>query len=96
MAQLGFVLYWALEIYFFAMIGRLFVDLFLSVNPAWRPRGPMLVAVEIIMTLTDPPLKFLRRYIKPLRLGVIQLDLSWTVVVIAIFFLQGIVTNTFR
>jgi YggT family protein len=56
----------------------------------------MLVAVEIIMTLTDPPLKFLRRYIKPLRLGVIQLDFSWTVVVIAIFFLQGIVTNTFR
>ncbi len=96
MGQLGFVLYWALEIYFFAMIGRLFVDLALSVNPSWRPRGPILVLLEVIMTITDPPLKFLSRYIKPLRMGMIQLDFSWTVVVIAIFVLQGIVTNTFR
>ena len=46
----------------------------------------MLLA-EAIFTLTDPPLKFLRRYIPPLRLGTVSLDLSFMVLFIVVLIL---------
>jgi YggT family protein len=50
----------------------------------------MLPVVEIVMTVTDPPLKFLRRFIPPIKLGAISFDLAWTLLVFAIFFLQSL------
>ncbi|AOY56160.1 MAG: hypothetical protein RI933_162 [Actinomycetota bacterium] len=87
------LIWWALEIYFFAMVARLFIDLVLSVNPSWRPRGIVVALVELVMTVTDPPLKFARRFIKPIRFGVMQLDFGWTLVVIAIFVLQSLISG---
>jgi YggT family protein len=83
------LLQWALQIYFYLMIARLIVDLVLSVNPAWRPRGLVLVLVELVYTLTDPPIKFIRKFIKPVRFGGLALDFGWTVVVFAIGILQS-------
>lgn len=88
--MLVFVLQWALQIYFYLMIARLVADLVLSVNPSWRPRGLILVLVELIYTLTDPPIKLIRRFIKPLRFGGIALDFGWTIVVFAIGLLQSL------
>ncbi|MFM6977999.1 MAG: YggT family protein [Micrococcales bacterium] len=90
MSMLVFVLQWALQIYFYLMIARLVADLVLSVNPSWRPRGLILVLVELIYTLTDPPIKLIRRFIKPLRFGGIALDFGWTIVVFAIGLLQSL------
>ncbi len=42
----------------------------------YTPTGIVLVIVEIVYTITDPPLKLLRRFIPPLRLGSVSLDLS--------------------
>lgn len=84
------VLQWALQIYFYLMIARLIADLVLSVNPSWRPRGLILVVVELIYTLTDPPIKFTRRFIKPVRFGGIVLDFGWTIIVFAIGLLQSL------
>jgi YggT family protein len=82
-----------LQVYFFALVARLFIDLALSVNRSWRPSGLLLPVVEIVMTVTDPPLKAIRKVIPPIRLGAIQLDLGWTALVFAIFFLQRIVLS---
>lgn len=95
MANIFGLLWWALEIYFFAMVGRLFIDLILSVNPSWRPRGLLIALVELVMTVTDPPLKFVRRFVKPIRFGVMQLDFGWTLIVIAIFVLQSLLTGLY-
>lgn len=84
------VLIWALQIYFYLMIARLIVDLVLSVNPSWRPKGPVLVVSELVMTLTDPPLKLVRRFIRPFRMGSIALDFGWTIIVLAIGLLQNL------
>jgi YggT family protein len=46
---------------------------------------------EIIFTVTDPPLKFLRRFIKPVRLGAISLDFAWTLLVLAVIVLRNLV-----
>jgi YggT family protein len=45
----------------------------------WQPRGVLLVVAEFIYTLTDPPLRWLRRIVPPLRLGGVQLDLAFLV-----------------
>jgi YggT family protein len=93
MGALAVFIWWLLQIYFLAMIGRLIVDLLLSVNRGWRPSGLVLILVESVMTVTDPPLKAVRKIIKPVRLGAIQLDFGWTLIVFAIFFLQRIVLS---
>jgi len=93
MTLLVAVLQWALQIYFYVMIARLISDLVLSVNPNWRPRGLILVLVEVVYTLTDPPLKFIRRFIKPVRFGGLALDFGWTIVVFAIGLLQSLLSR---
>ena len=40
-------------------------------NREWRPKGGFLVLAEGIYTVTDPPIKFFRRFIPPLRVGAI-------------------------
>jgi YggT family protein len=91
MGLIALVLYWLLQVYFFFMIGRFVTDLVLSVNRGWRPRGFLVVIVESIYTVTDPPLKLVRRIFPPVRLGSIQLDFAWTLVLLAVVFAQNIV-----
>jgi YggT family protein len=93
MGLIAVALWWALQVYFFALVARLFIDLALSVNRSWRPSGLLLPVVEIVMTVTDPALKAIRKVIPPIRLGSIQLDLAWTALVFAIFFLQRLVLS---
>jgi YggT family protein len=91
MGLIALVLYWLLQVYFFALIGRFVVDLVLSVNRNWHPKGLIVAIVESVYTVTDPPLKLVRKVIPPLRLGAIQLDFGWTIVMTAVLFAQGFV-----
>jgi YggT family protein len=88
---IALIAYWALQLYFYALIGRLILDLLMSLNPAFRPRGLLLPIAEIIFTLTDPPLRLLRQYIKPVRMGAISLDFAWTALVLGVVFAQNLV-----
>lgn len=45
----------------------------------WQPRGALLVVAELVYTLTDPPLHWLRRVIPPLRIGGTQWDVGFLV-----------------
>jgi YggT family protein len=93
MTLLVVALWWALQLYFWLLIARFLVDLLLSVSPTWRPRGLVLVITEIVMTLTDPPLKLVRRVIKPVRMGAISLDFGWTLVLLAVTLLQNLLAR---
>lgn len=93
MSLIATVIYWALQALFLTLVVRFVLDLVLSVNPSWRPKGPILVIAEISMTVTDPPLKFIRRFVPPLRLGMISLDLAWTILIFAILFAERIVAS---
>ena len=90
MSRIGNILYWALQFYFYALLARFIVDLVMSVKPAWRPPTAIMPIIDFAYTITDPPLKFVRRFVPPLRLGPIALDLAWTIVVIGVLFLQGL------
>jgi YggT family protein len=87
MAILKVVLYYLLAIYLVILIGRMIFSWIQAFARSWRPTGIVLVIAETIFTLTDPPLKFLRRYIPPLRLGTVAMDLSFMVLFIVILIL---------
>ena len=54
---------------------------------SWSPRGVLLVLLEVVYSITDPPIKALRRVIPPLRIGSIALDLSFLIVLVAAYIL---------
>jgi len=69
-------------LYIVVLLGRLVLDWVQVFSRDWRPTGFVLVLAEGVYSLTDPPLRALRRVIKPIRLGSVQLDLAF----IALFF----------
>ena len=86
-ALIGTVLYVALLIYFLALWARFILDLVQAFSESWRPRGAVLVLAEASFTVTDPPIKAVRRVVKPLRTGGIVLDFSWSIVMLAVVIL---------
>ncbi|MBX3103847.1 MAG: YggT family protein [Cryobacterium sp.] len=82
------VCYVALLIYFFLLWARFLLDLARNFSRGWRPRGVALVLAEIVYTLTDPPIKLVRKLVPPIRVGAAALDFSWSIVMIAIIFLM--------
>jgi YggT family protein len=68
--------------FFVLLIGRLVLDWIQAFAREWRPRGVSLVLAEAIYTVTDPPLRALRRIIPPLRIGQVQLDLAFMILFI--------------
>ena len=54
---------------------------------SWSPSGPLLIVLEVVYSVTDPPIKALRRIIPPLRLGAIALDISFLLVMILTYVL---------
>jgi YggT family protein len=80
------VLIFVLNLFFAALICRLILDWIQAFAREWRPRGPILLFAEVIYTVTDPPLKFLRRLIPPLSLGSFRLDIAFLVLILAVSF----------
>ena len=73
--------------YILVLLGRLVFDWVQVFARDWRPKGVALVLAEAVYSLTDPPLRALRRIIKPVRLGNIQLDLAFTVLFVVCWLL---------
>ncbi len=69
-------------LFFIVLLGRLVLDWVQAFARDWRPRGILLVVAEVVYTITDPPLKALRRVIPPLTLGSIRLDLAFLVLML--------------
>ena len=56
-------------LYMLVLIARMIFDWIRLLSPLWRPRGIILLIANVIFFFTDPPLKFLRKMIPPVRLG---------------------------
>ena len=69
------------------------LDFVLSVSRTFRPTGALVVVFEVVYTLTDPPLRLLRRIIPPLRVGNVAFDLGFLLLFIAIVVVRGILAN---
>ncbi|GAB96292.1 YggT family protein [Kineosphaera limosa] len=82
-----------INIYIIVLIARLVIDWIQVFARDWRPRGFLAVVAEGIYTVTDPPLRALRRVIPPIRLGSVALDLSFIVLIIGLSLLVSLLTQ---
>lgn len=91
MPMLGLIVWYILWAYSLVLWGRFILEWIRQLAPRWRPRGLVLVLAETVFTVTDPPLRFLRRRIKPVRLGAVAIDFSWTILLMALYLAMSLV-----
>ncbi|CUR54027.1 YGGT family protein [metagenome] len=78
----------ALLWFFIALLWvRFIVDWVQVLSRSWQPHGPLLVLLEAVYSMTDPPIKAIRRVIPPLRIGGFALDLAFLIVMISAYVL---------
>jgi len=78
------ILQTVLWLFFIALLARLVFDWVFVLSRSWEPKGPIVLVLEATYSVTDPPLKALRRVIPPLRIGSVALDLGFLVLIIAV------------
>lgn len=93
MHQVGQILATILFIYQLVFFARIVFDLLQMFARSWRPRGPILILAEVIYSLTDPPLRLLRKVIPQIRLGGVALDFSFLILLIILQMLIGILSS---
>jgi YggT family protein len=87
------IVYLLLWLFLALLFVRFIVDWVQVFARSWTPTGPILVVLEIVYTVTDPPILFFRRFIPPLRLGSVALDLSFMIVLIICYLLLMVVAG---
>ena len=60
---------------------------------SWTPTGILLVVLEFVYSITDPPIKALRKVIPPLRLGQVSIDLSFLIVLLVAYILLRVTSS---
>jgi YggT family protein len=80
-----------LDLFKYALFIRLIVDYARIFAPNWRPKPFLIAFFEMIYSITDPPMKFVGRFVPPLRLGGAAIDLSFIVLLIGISLAKSII-----
>jgi YggT family protein len=81
------VAFYVLSVYLVVLIARMIFSWIQVYARSWSPSGVLLVIAEGVYSATDPPLRFLRRYIPTLRLGSVALDLSFMLLFLVVYVL---------
>ena len=76
-----------------ALFLRIIIDYVRMFARNWRPNSFLLAIFEVIYTVTDPPMRFVQRFVPPLRLGGVALDLSFIVLLIAANIAQTLIRS---
>ena len=82
-----------LLVFFILLIARLVFDYVMMFARSWRPSGVAAAGLEVVYSVTDPPLKALRRIIPPLRLGNFSIDLGFMVLLFVVYVLMQVVQS---
>jgi YggT family protein len=85
------VLYYVLFFFWLLLTARIVVELVRAFARDWRPGGGVAIALESVYTVTDPPVRLVRRVIPIVRLGGVGLDLSITVLFLVVIILMRLV-----
>ena len=87
------LLYVVVLLFIVLLFVRIVLELVQQLARDWRPRGVALVVAEVTYTVTDPPLRTLRRLIPPLTIGPVRLDLAFLIVMIVCYILLGVLAR---
>ncbi len=92
MSGLGTAIIFAFQIFLVSLFARVILDYIRIFSPSWRPRGIVLAIAEAVYAITDPIMRLVRRFIPPLRLGPVSVDISF----ILIFFVTEVLISFAR
>ena len=95
MAIVGIIIDWVLWIFLLVLFARMILSWVPVLVRDWEPHGPMLVVAEIIYSVTDPPLRLLRKVLRPVRVGTMMLDLAFIGLTILVLILRALNANLF-
>lgn len=87
------VLHFLLFAFTLMLWARLVFDWARVLRPGWRPRGVVLFLADVVYTITDPPLRWIRSVVKPINLGGASIDLSWTVALLVVYLLSAFIPS---
>lgn len=82
------VLYLVLYLFFLLLMGRFVLEAVLAYGRRWQPGRGASAGMEAVWSVTDPPLRALRRVIPPLRVGTVSFDLASLVLLVILFVLM--------
>ena len=82
--MLSSILIQLLGLFKLALFARIIIDYVRMFARNWRPNAIFLGFFEFIYAITDKPMRFVQRFIPPLRLGGVAIDLSFIVLLIAV------------
>ena len=85
------ILYLIVYLFFLVLLARFVLSAVLQYGRRWQPGRGASAALETVWTVTDPPLRALRRVIPPLRIGNVSLDLAFIVLLVILFVLMTFV-----
>jgi YggT family protein len=95
MLIIGTIIHWVLWLFLLVLFARMVLSWVPVLVRDWQPRGPMLVVAELIYSITDPPLKALRKVLRPVRVGNMMLDLAFIGLAISVTILMQINRSVF-
>ena len=82
-------LWWVITIYVWLLLARIILSWVPMMAPGWEPKGFVLILLEGVYTLTDPPIKAISKFLPPVRLGNVSLDLSVLALLLVLQILQS-------
>lgn len=85
------VLWTALFVFWLLLIGRVITSWVFMFRRSSRASGPWALLLEIVYTVTDPPVRALQRVLPPFRLGNVLLDVAVIVLFVVVNILMGVV-----
>ncbi|MBV9012247.1 MAG: YggT family protein [Pseudonocardiales bacterium] len=85
------VVYYLLFFFWLLLTARIVVELVRTFARNWQPVGGVAIALESVYTMTDPPVRALRRVVKPIRIGGVGLDLSMMILLFVVLILMRVV-----
>jgi YggT family protein len=86
--QVVFIL---LYVFLVVLLARFVMGYVMQFARRWQPGRGAAATLELVWSVTDPPLKALRRVIPPLRIGTVAVDLSSLVLLVILFVLMYVV-----
>jgi YggT family protein len=82
------IVYLLLMVFLYVVFARFIMNIVMAYGRRWRPGRGAAAALEVVFSVTDPPLKALRRVIPPLRLGTVSFDLASLVLLVIVWVLM--------
>jgi YggT family protein len=93
---IGQVIYLVLYFMLMVLLIRLVMTLVLQFGRRWRPSRGAAATLEVVWSVTDPPLHALRRMIPPLRVGTVSVDIAFTLLLLILFLLMEVARQLFQ